>query len=98
MEKSTVYFTDFRCPVGTSQLVKLKKLCVAAGIKDIDLAAAPGFLWLSAARRGGSPVQRGPLRPQPRARRRGGFHARAWRPGYMKSISCTSMFPSMTSG
>lgn len=34
MEKSTVYFTDFRCPVGTSQLVKLKKLCVAAGIKD----------------------------------------------------------------
>lgn len=24
MEKSTVYFTDFRCPVGTSQLVKLK--------------------------------------------------------------------------
>ena len=31
MEKSTVYFTDFRCPVGTSQLDKLKKLCVAAG-------------------------------------------------------------------
>lgn len=30
MEKSTVYFTDFRCPVGTSQLDKLKKLCVAA--------------------------------------------------------------------
>ena len=28
MEKSTVYFTDFRCPVGTSQLDKLKKtLC-----------------------------------------------------------------------
>ena len=25
MEKSTVYFTDFRCPVGTSQLDKLKK-------------------------------------------------------------------------
>ena len=37
MEKSTVYFTDFRCPVGTSPLVKLKKLCVAAGIKDIDM-------------------------------------------------------------
>ena len=35
MEKSTVYFTDFRCPVGTSQLDKLKKLCIAAGIKDI---------------------------------------------------------------
>ena len=30
MEKSTVYFTDFRCPVGTSQLDKLIKLCVAA--------------------------------------------------------------------
>ena len=37
MEKSTVYFTDFRCPVGTSQLDKLRKLCIAAGIKDIDM-------------------------------------------------------------
>ena len=37
MEKSTVYFTDFRCPVGTSQLDKLKKLCIAAGINDIDM-------------------------------------------------------------
>ena len=37
MAKSTVYFTDFRCPVGTSQLEKLKKLCIAAGIKDIDM-------------------------------------------------------------
>ena len=37
MEKSTVYFTDFRCKVGTSQLDKLKKLCIAAGIKDIDM-------------------------------------------------------------
>ena len=37
MEKSTVYFTDFRCPVGTSQLEKLRKLCMAAGIKDIDM-------------------------------------------------------------
>ncbi len=37
MEKSTVYFTDFRCPVGTSQLDKLKKLCITAGIKDIDM-------------------------------------------------------------
>lgn len=27
MEKSTVYFTDFRCKVGTSQLDKLKN-CV----------------------------------------------------------------------
>ncbi len=26
MEKSTVYFTDFRCKVGTSQLDKLKKM------------------------------------------------------------------------
>ena len=40
MEKSTVYFTDFRCPVGTSQLDKLKKLCIAAGIKDIDMDGA----------------------------------------------------------
>ena len=37
MEKSTVYFTDFRCKVGTSQLDKLRKLCIAAGIKDIDM-------------------------------------------------------------
>ena len=37
MEKSTVYFTDFRCPVGTSQLDKLKKVCLAAGIKNIDM-------------------------------------------------------------
>lgn len=37
MEKSTVYFTDFRCKVGTSQLDKLKKLCIAAGIHDIDM-------------------------------------------------------------
>ena len=37
MEKSTVYFTDFRCPVGTSRLDKLKKLCIAAGIKDMDM-------------------------------------------------------------
>ena len=37
MEKSTVYFTDFRCPVGTSRLEKLRKLCIAAGIKDIDM-------------------------------------------------------------
>ena len=37
MGKSTVYFTDFRCPVGTSRLDKLRKLCIAAGIKDIDM-------------------------------------------------------------
>ena len=37
MGKSTVYFTDFRSQVGTSQQEKLKKLCIAAGIKDIDM-------------------------------------------------------------
>ncbi len=37
MEKSKVYFTDFRCPVGTSQLDKLKRLCVAAGLRSIDM-------------------------------------------------------------
>ena len=37
MEKSKVYFTDFRVQVGTSLLMKLKKLCVAAGFKKIDM-------------------------------------------------------------
>ena len=37
MSISEVYFTDFRCRVGTSQLDKLKRLCVAAGIKNIDM-------------------------------------------------------------
>ncbi|MBR2215778.1 MAG: DUF362 domain-containing protein [Selenomonadaceae bacterium] len=37
MEKSKVYFTDFRVQVGTSLLQKLKTLCVAAGIKKIDM-------------------------------------------------------------
>ncbi len=37
MEKATVYYTDFRCPVGTSQLEKLRRLCLAAGIKKIDM-------------------------------------------------------------
>ena len=36
-EKAVVYFTDFRCKVGTSQLDKLRKLCIAAGIKSIDM-------------------------------------------------------------
>ena len=46
MEKSTVYFTDFRCSVGTSQLDKLKKLCVAAGIKNIFIGIGLFiFLW-----------------------------------------------------
>ena len=37
MEASTVYYTDFRCPVGTSLLDKLRRVCIAAGIKDIDM-------------------------------------------------------------
>ena len=37
MEKPIVYFTDFRCPMGTSQLSKLRKLCVAAGMCDINM-------------------------------------------------------------
>ncbi len=36
MEKSTVYFTDFRCRLAPAS-DKLKKLCVTAGIKDIDM-------------------------------------------------------------
>ena len=32
MEKSKVYFTDFRVKVGVSLLQKLKTLCTAAGI------------------------------------------------------------------
>ncbi len=36
MEKSTVYFTDFRTQVGTSWTTKLQRLCIAAGIKNID--------------------------------------------------------------
>ena len=37
MEQSTVYFTDFRCRVGVSQLDKLRRLCQAAGIGQIDM-------------------------------------------------------------
>ena len=37
MEKSKVYFTNFRVQVGTSLLDKLKKLCISAGIKKIDM-------------------------------------------------------------
>ena len=37
MEKSKVYFTSFRTTVGTSLLQKLKNLCIAAGIKKIDM-------------------------------------------------------------
>ena len=31
MEASKVYYTDFRCPVGTSLLDKLRRVCIAAG-------------------------------------------------------------------
>ena len=37
MEGSIVYFTDFRCPVGTSLTEKLRRLCLATGIKTIDM-------------------------------------------------------------
>ena len=37
MSKSRVYFTDFRVPVGTSWIDKLKRLCIVAGIKNIDM-------------------------------------------------------------
>ena len=33
---SKVYFTDFRCPVGTSMTEKVKRLCKKAGIDQID--------------------------------------------------------------
>ena len=37
MEKATVYYSDFRCTNGVSLLDKLRKLCIAAGIKNIDM-------------------------------------------------------------
>ncbi len=37
MEKSNVFYTDFRCKVGESQLVKLRKLCIASGMLDIPM-------------------------------------------------------------
>ena len=37
MEKSKVYFTDFRCKIGTNGLTKLQKLCRRAGIDQIDM-------------------------------------------------------------
>lgn len=36
MPQSKVYFTDFRCPEGTSQQMKLEKLLIAAGFDKID--------------------------------------------------------------
>ena len=37
MNKAKVFFTDFRTTVGTSMTDKLKRLCIAAGFKDIDM-------------------------------------------------------------
>lgn len=37
MEKAKVYFTDFRCTVGTSLLTKLQRLCKRAGLETMDL-------------------------------------------------------------
>lgn len=36
MEKARVYFTDFRALPGTNLLTKLQRLCMKAGIRDID--------------------------------------------------------------
>ena len=36
-EKAKVYFTDFRTDVGTSLTKKLQRLCLAAGLKTIEL-------------------------------------------------------------
>ena len=35
MEASKVYYTDFRCPVGTSLLEKLRRLCLALSLIHI---------------------------------------------------------------
>ena len=37
MEGSAVYYTDLRCPVGTSLTDKLRRLCIAAGIQNIEM-------------------------------------------------------------
>ncbi len=37
MEKAKVFFSDFRTQVGTSMTEKLRRLCLAAGFKDIDM-------------------------------------------------------------
>lgn len=70
MEASTVYYTDFRCPVGTSLTEKLRRLCLAAGIKNIDMdgkfvahqdalwgAGQPGVPAPQLRQSGGGPVQ-----------------------------------------
>ena len=47
MEASTVYYTDFRCPVGTSLTEKLRRLCIAAGIKNIDMEGTVSYTHLT---------------------------------------------------
>ncbi|MCI2046899.1 MAG: DUF362 domain-containing protein [Faecalibacterium sp.] len=37
MEKATVYFTDFRCKMDEGLPKKLQKLCLAAGMRQIDM-------------------------------------------------------------
>ena len=37
MEKAKVYFTDFRVGLGTNLMLKLQKVCKAAGIGNIDM-------------------------------------------------------------
>ena len=38
MEASNVYYTDFRCPVGTSLLDKLRRVCIACLLYTSDAA------------------------------------------------------------
>ena len=40
MEASKVYFTDMRCPIGTSLLDKMDKLMLRAGIEQINFQNA----------------------------------------------------------
>ena len=47
MEKSKVYFTDFRVQVGVSLLQKLKTLCLVAGIRATWRSCVPSMRrWL----------------------------------------------------
>ena len=47
MEASKVYYTDFRCPVGTSLLEKLRRVCIAEnGAAPFSVyTARPGVLY-----------------------------------------------------
>ena len=63
MEASKVYYTDFRCPIEVSLPEKLRRLCIAAGIKDIDMDGK----FASAPRSRRSPLPRPSPRPPPSA-------------------------------